>query len=505
MSEITDWITAIATAFSTVGIGLAYSQLRMSQKIAQLQFEDSITKEYRDLVNRLPTKALLGATLSDREYQKAFDELFHYIDLSNEQVFLRQKGRIGIDAWKNWSDGIQHNLRLSAFDRAWHEIKEASNSKEYESLKSFQELRQLEQNNFKDPRNALKKYSETFLCKMMKKIIVFWQLIRKFFVCTVCLLLFNGAVYAKSPQEIQKLQIATSQGDAKTQYEFGIMCYTECYDSITGAWGEFFISQLDPPYYGDDVKQNYVEAVKWFRLAADQGYPEAQNTLAWMYEIGKGVKQNYAEAETWYRLAAKQGDSSAQNNLKLMYENNRRIRYSYAENVKCFLLAAAQGDVKAQRNLGVAYANGQGVERNDSEAVKWYRLAATNSDSWAQSYLGEMYEKGYGVEQDYAEAIKWYRLAAIQGNVNGQFNLGVIYGNGKSVRQNHAEAIKWFLLAAQQGSVGAQFNLGVVYNNGYGVKQNKAIAKEWFGKACDNGYQAGCDEYRKLNIPTKIR
>lgn len=31
------------------------------------------------------------------------------------------------------------------------------------------------------------------------------------------------------------------------------------------------------------------------------------------------------------------------------------------------------------------------------------------------------------------------------------------------------------------------------------VRQDKRQAKEWFGKACDNGHQAGCEEYRKLN------
>ena len=38
-----------------------------------------------------------------------------------------------------------------------------------------------------------------------------------------------------------------------------------------------------------------------------------------------------------------------------------------------------------------------------------------------------------------------------------------------------------------------------MYKNGYGVKQDKKIAKEWFGKACDGGFQVGCDNYKILN------
>ena len=29
--------------------------------------------------------------------------------------------------------------------------------------------------------------------------------------------------------------------------------------------------------------------------------------------------------------------------------------------------------------------------------------------------------------------------------------------------------------------------------------QDKKIAKGWFGNACENGFQGGCAEYRKLD------
>jgi hypothetical protein len=76
------------------GVWLAHRQLQTSSQIAQLQFEDALAKEYRELTNRLPTKVLLGSELEETEYPKAFDELFRYFDLSNEQVYLRQRGRI---------------------------------------------------------------------------------------------------------------------------------------------------------------------------------------------------------------------------------------------------------------------------------------------------------------------------------------------------------------------------------------------------------------------------
>ena len=38
-----------------------------------------------------------------------------------------------------------------------------------------------------------------------------------------------------------------------------------------------------------------------------------------------------------------------------------------------------------------------------------------------------------------------------------------------------------------------------MYVKGEGVRQDYKRAKEWFGKACDGGYQEGCDAYKILN------
>ncbi len=39
-----------------------------------------------------------------------------------------------------------------------------------------------------------------------------------------------------------------------------------------------------------------------------------------MYDNGQGVPQDYAEAVKWYRLAAEQGYAYAQYNLGVMYD-----------------------------------------------------------------------------------------------------------------------------------------------------------------------------------------
>ncbi len=48
---------------------------------------------------------------------------------------------------------------------------------------------------------------------------------------------------------------------------------------------------------------------------AEQGDADAQCSLGEMYDKGRGVAQDYAEAVKWYRMAAEQGYAWAQRNL----------------------------------------------------------------------------------------------------------------------------------------------------------------------------------------------
>ena len=67
---------------------------------------------------------------------------------------------------------------------------------------------------------------------------------------------------------------------------------------------------------GRGVKQDFKEAVKWFRKASEQGYAEAQYDLGLMYYFGRGVERDIQESKTWMRKAAEQGNADAQNFLK---------------------------------------------------------------------------------------------------------------------------------------------------------------------------------------------
>jgi TPR repeat protein len=66
------------------------------------------------------------------------------------------------------------------------------------------------------------------------------------------------------------------------------------------------------------VQQDHTEAIKWFRLAAEQGNATAQCSLGAMHINGEGVPQDFVKAAQWTKLAAEQGDADAITGLGIL-------------------------------------------------------------------------------------------------------------------------------------------------------------------------------------------
>ena len=75
-------------------------------------------------------------------------------------------------------------------------------------------------------------------------------------------------------------------------------------------------------YKGEGVRQDYKQAVQWFRNAAEQGVDEAQFYLGIMYYKGHGVRQDLALAQEWLGKAC-------QNGYQKGCDNYRRLKLGY--------------------------------------------------------------------------------------------------------------------------------------------------------------------------------
>ena len=103
---------------------------------------------------------------------------------------------------------------------------------------------------------------------------------------------------------------------------------------------------------------NYIIAYNEFKMLAEVGYADAQFNLATMYYNGEAVTQDYKEAMKWYRLAAEQGTEEAvrsQHNLGWMYDEG---------------LGVIQDNIIAYMWYNIAVVNGHQDSENARESVK---------------------------------------------------------------------------------------------------------------------------------------
>ena len=104
-------------------------------------------------------------------------------------------------------------------------------------------------------------------------------------------------------------------------------------------------------------KEDYEQAFPFLEKAATpkgeyKGHAGAQNNLGVMYRYGNRVDRDYVEAIKWYKLAADQEHATAQYNLGLMYEDGGEgVDQNHPEAIRLFKLAAAQGLTQAKDYL----------------------------------------------------------------------------------------------------------------------------------------------------------
>jgi hypothetical protein len=137
-----NWIQLVASLATAIGVSVGALQLWYARRRATTTFEDALASEYRQLTARLPTAALLGETLPVELQRPHFHEFYRYSDLTNNQAFLRQIGRVSKKTWSFWVDGMRTNLARPDFATTWADISARAEA-------DFSELRRVVAEQFK--------------------------------------------------------------------------------------------------------------------------------------------------------------------------------------------------------------------------------------------------------------------------------------------------------------------------------------------------------------------
>lgn len=199
-----------------------------------------------------------------------------------------------------------------------------------------------------------------------------------------------------------------------------------------GNYNDAYLQLLGPGHAGDPRAQYMLgqmsdsglgpialdprEAVRWYRLAAEKKYPEAQYALARAYALGRGVPQDKEQSLNWLKSAA-----------GLDFE-------------------------PAMLDLAELFDKGRGVDLDPMKATALIERAATLGNPDAQYLYGERLIAGNGVKKDEQEGWGWFRRAADAGQPAALYRMGrVILAKHRSIDEN-IEAYALLTLAIQRGS-----------------------------------------------------
>lgn len=240
-------------------------------------------------------------------------------------------------------------------------------------------------------------------------------------------------------------------------------------------------------------------AIQQIEARALSGNITAQITLADTFR----TKQDIVQAKYWYRKAAEQNNPYAQNELgKLILLSDQSVTALQEARV-WFEKAAVQKYAPGQVNLANVYLHLADLNNRDSKemvlAHYWFEQAARQNMAAAQYQLGMMFLYAEGAEQDISKARTWFEKAASQDQPDALYQLGVMYYRGKGCeRGDCAIARSFYERAAAQSHGPAQFYLAMMYLQGHGVAQDYEKGVALMKASCDNGEPEACPWVRNL-------
>ncbi|WP_368882908.1 tetratricopeptide repeat protein [Proteus mirabilis] len=183
---------------------------------------------------------------------------------------------------------------------------------------------------------------------------------------------------------IERLSRWLTTGDEETQLMFTRMGFSK-QDTLhlAKAWVKeypndaklnFQVGHLYNFRYSElDSERKDLEAVKWFKKAAELGEPNSQNIIAYLYEKGDwGIKQDPKKAIEWYQKAVGSGDNNAPMNLAKIYYKGVDTEVDYKKALSLFEITKDYNMSEYAKYLSQFYYNGQSVTSDCDKAADYY-------------------------------------------------------------------------------------------------------------------------------------
>ena len=281
--------------------------------------------------------------------------------------------------------------------------------------------------------------------------------------------------------------------------------------------------------------QEYTEAAKWLKKAADAGNKLCMRAIGSEYLDGIRIAPDFEKAKYYLEKGYEPNNVDSIRLLCKLYSHEYyemgKSSEAYEKSLRCLIEGAELGSCELMYNLAVLYQHGdKGENVNLEKAAYWYKEAAQkehalamyrlakiyldhneNNDEnlrklgceWMEKaaendiraaviYVGEMYYDICTNNKDAAAGAKaayWFKIATEKYNHPRSYcNLGLLYVMGYWVDKDPATGVKYTKKAVDLGDDKALYNMGVLYNLGLGVEKNYEEAIKWFKKAIEAKY-----------------
>lgn len=290
---------------------------------------------------------------------------------------------------------------------------------------------------------------------------------------------------------------------------------------------------------GEGMKQNFVNAKKWFERGLQYGDAQSQWGLGLMALKGYGQSKNVQRAMEFFKAAADQEFHAAQVALGAMHldqgnNDDLRIANHYFES------AARFNNIVAQYYLAEMMHHGVGRDKTCNSALNYYKVVAERAEpflsSWSEANAayedGDLElavldyilaaEQGYekaqnnvayildptqsrlplptwlkpqtprsNLLQDSALALIYWTRSAIQNNIDSLVKMGDYYLSGIGTEVAIDKAAQCYQGASEHFQSGqALYNLGWMHENGVSLTQDFHLAKRYYDHALETNDEA---------------
>jgi TPR repeat protein len=189
---------------------------------------------------------------------------------------------------------------------------------------------------------------------------------------------------------------AADKGQAEAQYDLGLLyakglgvqrdlqVSQQWYEAAAlqgNAQAEYSLGQMYAQGWG--IPANEASTLRWMEMANGSSGDNSEDP-GWLAIEGYGTSTDFTKAAYWYRLAADQGHPEAQYDLARLYSDGKGVPKDQTEAFKLVKMAASQGYAPAAARLGWRYDTGRGVEKDEAQAFFWWTVAARRGEKSAE-------------------------------------------------------------------------------------------------------------------------